>query len=141
MTPILAVGEEPPAMEAVKPARKPSAKTAMPAIKRAKKPSAKTADRFKVINAFADFTMAKLNRAEIAVWLLLWRDTRNGLARTSQAYLARRAGCCVRQVTRAIKTLRANGLLAVDYQGGLDRSVSIYRVEPAFMQDMGVVLT
>jgi hypothetical protein len=49
--------------------------------------------RFATVNAFADLTPAGLNRAEIAVWLLLWRHTKaDWLARTSQANLARRAG-------------------------------------------------
>lgn len=45
----------------------------------------KTADRFRVLNAFVDFTLAELTRNEIAVWLVLYRDTRDGMARTSHA--------------------------------------------------------
>ena len=41
----------------------------------------KTADRFAVLNAFVDFTMQGLSRAETLVWLALFRDTKpDGLA-------------------------------------------------------------
>ena len=50
-------------------------------------------ERFRVLNNFVDFTLAELSRAEIAVWLILYRDTRDGTARTGMADLARRAGC------------------------------------------------
>jgi len=36
----------------------------------------KTGDRFAVVNAFVDFTLAGLTRNEIAAWLVLWRDTK-----------------------------------------------------------------
>jgi DNA-binding MarR family transcriptional regulator len=88
-------------------------------------------ERFKVLNAFADFTLAGLDRAEIAVWLVLWRDTKpDGLARTSQADLARRAGVTDRTVRRAITSLLDAGLLRVVHRGGLRRGVSVYRVLP-----------
>ncbi len=34
-------------------------------------------DRFGVLNAFVDCTMADLTRAEIAVWMVLYRDMRS----------------------------------------------------------------
>jgi hypothetical protein len=90
--------------------------------------------------------MANLSRAEVCVWLLLWRDTRpDGLARTSQADLARRSGCSVRQVNRAVQSLLQRNLLRLAYQGGLNRGLSVYRVLPLskanLTEDMGVVLT
>ena len=92
-------------------------------------------DRFKVINSFADFALAGLDRAEIAVWLLLWRDTKpDGLARTSQADLARRAGCSDRNVRYALRALCRAGLLTVVHQGGLNRGLSVYRVHPLARQ-------
>jgi len=87
-------------------------------------------DRFKVINTFADFAMRELNRAQIAVWVLLWRDTRDGLARTSQADLARRAGVSERTVGRAVRTLHRAGLLTVVHRGGPLKGPSTYRVHP-----------
>jgi hypothetical protein len=86
-------------------------------------------DRFATINAFADFRLGRLSRAEIAVWLLLWRDTKpDGLARTSQADLARRAGCDVSTVKRAVRKLVGTGLLDIARRGRLGAGPSAYRV-------------
>jgi hypothetical protein len=87
-------------------------------------------DRFKVLNAFVDWTLAKLSRATISVWLVLFRDTRDGTARTGMTDLARRAGCSRRAVVSAVKKLEELGLLNVVYRGGLRRGVSRYRVRP-----------
>ena len=99
------------------------------AAPRSTKASSKPTGRFHQINNFADFTLATLDRAQIAVWLLLWRDTKpEGLARTSQTDLARRAGVSARTVERAVKSLAAAGLLTVVYRGGLRKGPSKYRV-------------
>ena len=91
----------------------------------------RTGDRFAVVNTFADFTMAGLTRAEIAVWLLLWRDTKpDGLARTSQVDLARRAGVNVRTVKRATVGLHRRGLLVLVHRGSLRQGPSTYRLRP-----------
>ncbi len=87
--------------------------------------------RFEAINAFLDVTAAGLDRCELAVWLLLWRDTKpNGLARTSQGDLAKRAGCAPRSIRRALVTLERAGLVSIVSQGGLPARVSVYRVKP-----------
>ncbi|MBI3861142.1 MAG: helix-turn-helix domain-containing protein [Planctomycetia bacterium] len=85
-------------------------------------------NRFFVINSFADISMKVLKRAEITVWVLLWRDTRNGVAKASQAHLAVRAGTNVRTVRRALKKLIAQGLVEVVVRGGVGRGPSSYRV-------------
>ena len=91
----------------------------------------KTGDRFAVLNTFADFTLSTLTRAEIAVWLLLWRDTkRDGTARTSQADLARRAGVNLKTVKRAVAGLRRRRLVTVVSRGNLRRGPSVCRVYP-----------
>lgn len=91
----------------------------------------KAGDRFAVLNAFIDFTLGDLDRGEIAVWLVLYRDTKpDGLARTSQADLARRAGVSARTVVRAIASLARRGLLKTVHRGGLRRGLSSYRVLP-----------
>ena len=41
-------------------------------------------DRFGVLNAFVDFTMAGLIRSDLAVWLVLYRDTKDGVAQTGR---------------------------------------------------------
>ena len=89
-----------------------------------------TADRFGTINQFVDFTLGSLPRNEAAVWLILWRDTKNGTARTAQADIARRANIARRTVIRNIHTLEGKGLLQTVHQGGLNRGMSVYRVLP-----------
>lgn len=92
-------------------------------------PARRTAsERFGVLNAFVDFTLAGLTRNELAVWLILFRDSRDGIARTSQADLARRAGVSDRTVRNALASLKAKGLLRVTYRGGIGRGASAYAV-------------
>ena len=86
-------------------------------------------DRFGVLNAFVDCSLAGLSKTELATWLCLYRDTRNGTACTSQCDIARRAGCSVRGVQKAIAKLTKRGLLVVIFVGGLNRGPSRYRVE------------
>lgn len=90
----------------------------------------KTGERFAVLNAFVDFALAELSRAEIAVWLVLYHDTRDGTARTSYDDLAHRAGLNRRNVGRAVRRLESRGLVKVVHRGGLGRGPSRYRVRP-----------
>jgi hypothetical protein len=123
---ILRVGEEPPPLDAPE-----ERLTREAAPGSASRPKGKRSSKgmFLCINAFLDVTMADLDRAEMAVWLLLWRDTKpDGLARTSQTDLARRAGCHPRTVRRALTALQRTGLVSVVRQGGLNRGLSVYRV-------------
>jgi hypothetical protein len=115
----------------------PAPPSAHPAPRRTGQPKGKPGGRpaargrFATVNAFADFTLTGLCRAEIAVWLLLWRDTKaDGLARTSQADLARRAGCDVSTVKRAVRRLVRVGLLDIARRGRLGAGPSAYRVRP-----------
>ena len=95
------------------------------------KPSRKTAGRFAELNTFVDFSLAGLGRSEIAVWLVLFRDTkRDGIARTGQEDIARRASISERTVRRAIRRLEKRGLLVVVRRGGLSSGPSAYRVRP-----------
>ena len=87
-------------------------------------------DRFAVLNGFVDCSMAGLSRAEALAWLVLYRDTRDGTARTSHADIARRIGTTRRTVTSAVGRLRRRGLLTLVYRGGLNRGASVYRVRP-----------
>ena len=90
----------------------------------------KAANRFSDLNNFVDCTMGSLTRNEMAVWFILYRDTRNGIAATSQDDIARRAGVSDRTVRRIIKQLEERKLLKTVYQGGLQRGSSKYRVFP-----------
>lgn len=94
------------------------------------KPKRKAANRFAVLNAFVDVTAAELSRSEIMVWLVLYRDTKDGKARTSQTDIARRGGMSVRAVKQATKRLIHLGLLSVVRRGGLRQGPSSYRVYP-----------
>lgn len=92
-------------------------------------PRKQTRGRFAEINGFVDFTLATLTPSEVAVWLILWRDTKaTGTAMTSQEDLARRAGCDVRTVRRAIERLKAADLLKVVQVWRLGVGPSVYRV-------------
>jgi hypothetical protein len=93
-------------------------------------PKRPTVDRFAVVNAFVDFTLRDLSRPELAVWLVLWRDTRDGIAKTGQANIAKRAGLSERTVRRTIGRLAGRGLLLVVRRGGLRQGPSAYRVFP-----------
>jgi hypothetical protein len=99
---------------------------AAPAIE-PKKPS-KSRDRFQVLNNFVDFTMRELQAADVRVWFVLYRDTKDGTAATAQTDIARRAGVSVRTVHGSVKRLERLGLLKVIYRGGLNRGSSRYRI-------------
>ena len=103
---------------------------AKPADKHKPKRTRHTGDRFAVFNAFIDFTAGTLKRAEAMTWLVLYRDTRNGTARTAQADIARRIGSDTRTVKRAIRRLRAAGLVRIVWQGGFRKGPSVYAVLP-----------
>lgn len=90
----------------------------------------KSGDRFKVLNSFIDFTLRSLRRNEAAAWLVLYRDTKGGTARTSIADIARRSGTATRTAIRAVASLERRGLLRIVHRGGLGRGVSVYRVLP-----------
>ena len=89
---------------------------------------ARTGERFRVLNTFVDFALADLTRAAIAVWLILFRDTRDGTARTGIADIARRAGCNRSTAFRALRELEGRELVKVVYRGGLGKGISRYRV-------------
>jgi hypothetical protein len=117
--------------------RRPSANGATPARHRGDKSKAKgkparrkTADRFAVLNAFVDAGMVGLSRVEALTWLVLYRDTRDGTARTSEGDIAARVGCSKRAVVTAVGRLRRRGQLVQLFKGGINRGPSRYRIMP-----------
>ena len=127
MTRILKVGEEPEALASSSRAKSPKGKTdptGKPKRQRA------TADRFATLNAFVDCSLIGLTRTEVLTWLVLYRDTRNGVVKTSAGDVARRIGASRRSVTTALGKLRQRGLLTLIRRGGLNQGPSVYRVEP-----------
>lgn len=87
-------------------------------------------NRFATINNFVDFTLGNLQRNETAVWLMLWRDERDGISRTSMAEIGRRLKIDRRTAIRAVGRLEKRGLLEIVVKGSLNRGPSMYRVKP-----------
>jgi DNA-binding transcriptional ArsR family regulator len=90
----------------------------------------KKTGRFAVLNGFVDYSLRGLSKSELAAWLILYRDTREGIAKTSHSDIARRAGVSKRAITAAMRKLEKRGLVEVVYRGGIQRGVSRYRVLP-----------
>lgn len=85
-----------------------------------------TLQRFQVLNDFVDHGLADLSRSEIAVYLILYRDTKpTGLARTSRTELARRGGMTERQASRALTKLINRGAVHV-IRRGFKGKVALY---------------
>ena len=129
MTParIIAVGEELPVMGDTKPPRRQDIKNDKGS--KTSKPKKKTGSRFSMLNCFIDFTMGGLKPAERAVWLVLFRDTKqNGIAKTSEKDIGRRAGITDRMVRYALQTLEKRGLVKIVHRGRLNHGPSSYRV-------------
>ena len=135
----LVVGAEPPALHRANGSSPPGgtpARDAPPGRKRKRNavqtaPRRKTSERFAVLNCFVDAGMAELSRAELATWLVLYRDTRDETACASEASIAARVGCSKRAVTTALGRLRQRGLLIQVFKGGINRGPSRYRVVPS----------
>jgi len=123
------VGQEPPPMPSngEEPTSRPSGRNHQAKGKAGRR---KTADRFAVLNAFVDGGMAGLSRVELATWLVLYRDTRDGIARTSTTSIAQRIGCSKQAVVDAVGRLRRRGLLVRVFKGNNIRGPSVYRVWP-----------
>jgi DNA-binding MarR family transcriptional regulator len=91
--------------------------------------------RFETLNAFVDSGTADLSRAELAVWFILFRDTkRDGTARASLDDLARRGGMNRQTASRAVGRLARRKMLRVLRRGRLNCGPSTYRVFPFPME-------
>jgi len=127
------VGQEPPPMHRLP---SPNGSASRPADQghatkaKGKRGRRKTGDRFAVLNGFVDAGMVGLSRVEVMTWLVLYRDTRDGTACTSEESIAGRIGCSKRAVTKAVGRLRHRGLLVQVFKGGINRGPSRYRVLP-----------
>jgi len=92
-------------------------------------PTKKKVSRWGNLNGFVDVSLRGLTPAEVRVWLILFRDTKqNGTARTGQTDIATRSGLSVRMVRRAIKKLRDGELVRVVVRGGLNAGPSTYQL-------------
>jgi len=91
--------------------------------------------RFELLNAFVDSGMAGLSRGELAVWLVLFRDTKpGGTARASLGDIAHRAGIDRQTASRAVGKLARRKMLQVLRRGGLNQGPSKYRIFPFPME-------
>ena len=121
---IIKVGEEPPPMTTARPTLSPR----RGGTPKGKAQSGKPSSRFAILNAFVDTALANCTPAEVRVWLILFRDCRDGIAQTSQADMARRAGLTDRSARRAVDGLIRDGLVRRVRRGGPNRGSSCYRV-------------
>lgn len=129
---ILQVGQDPPPLRSSSDGRdQPPARPQGHRSKAKGKTSRRKAgDRFAVLNGFVDAGMVGLSRVELGIWLVLFRDTRDGTACTSEESIALRIGCSKRAVSKAVGRLRRRGLLVQVFRGGINRGPSRYRVLP-----------
>jgi hypothetical protein len=89
-----------------------------------------TLDRFHVLNEFVDHGVADLSRSEIAVYLILFRDTKpTGLARTSLTEFARRGGMSERQASRALGLLIKRNVVHI-IRRGIRGKAALYSLYP-----------
>ncbi len=128
--PIIPVGHEPPPLHRLNGSAPPARHQGHNGKAKGKAGHRKAGDRFAVLNTFVDTGMVGLSRVELATWFVLYRDTRDGIACTSEDNIAGRIGCTKRAVTKAVGRLRRRGLLVQLFKGGIDRGPSRYRVLP-----------
>jgi predicted transcriptional regulator len=88
------------------------------------------AGRFRDLNAFVDTSMADLSRAELATWLALFRNAREGVTQTAIETLSKVTGTSRPHVIKAIGKLCERGLIDRIRTGALNRGASVYRVHP-----------
>ena len=85
-------------------------------------------DRWAAFNQFVDGSLRDTSEAELRVWLVLFRDVRNGLARTGMTDIAKRAGLSRRGVVKAVAGLKRRRLIEVVARGSVNGSPNVYRV-------------
>ncbi len=103
----------------------------------ATKPAPAGAGRWQTYNEFVDVTMRELSEAELRVWLILFRDVRDGLARAGMSDIARRAGLSRRGVVKAVGGLKKRRLIEVASRGSVNGSTNAYRVYGATLGNRG----
>jgi hypothetical protein len=93
------------------------------------KASRSDAPRWQTLNTFVDVIARHLSPVEVAVWLVLFRDCRGDTVEASQRNLAARSGAGERSVVRAMRRLRAAGLIEVLKASKSKGEASRYRLE------------
>lgn len=94
-------------------------------------------ERFKVLNGLVDLGLRGLTRSELAIWLIVYRNTRpNGLARVSLSELAHRGGMSRRQATRALGALVDRGVVHVIRRGVIGKATVYSLYPPGFLAEI-----
>lgn len=70
-----------------------------------------TGERFATFNTFVDQIMRDLSPVEALVWVVMFRDSRDGQCKASSQDLARRTGRSLRAVKDAVQRLQRVGLV------------------------------
>ena len=96
---------------------------------RRSRPDNGDASRWRTLNTFVDIIARHLSPVEIAVWMVLFRDCRDGTVKASQRNLASRSGASERSVVRAMRRLRDVRLVEVVKASKSKGEASLYRLE------------
>jgi len=110
-------------------AGKPSSEKGSRKSTSSSRPDAGDASRWRTINTFVDLIARHMSPVEIAVWIVLFRDCRDGTVKASQRNLASRSGASERSVVRAMRRLRDTGLVEVVKASKSKGEASIYHLE------------
>lgn len=92
------------------------------------------AERWRILNNFVDFTLRELLKhrktttLDMAVWLVLYRESKNGTACVSQRQIGQVLGIRPNTINKAIKRLEQAGLVKVVKEGRYPKRSARYRV-------------
>ena len=95
------------------------------------KPTQASKTRWQTLNQFVDLVLRDLSGGEVAVWLVLFRDARDGKARTGITDLATRCGMSRRGITKALALLKEKRLVEVIRRGSAAGAPNVYAVRGA----------
>jgi hypothetical protein len=86
---------------------------------------------FKTLSEFVDNGVRSLNRSELAVFLILLRDTKpDGTARTALTDFMTRGGVSKRSASRAVQSLIRRGVVRV-VRHGVPGKPAVYTIFPS----------
>ena len=84
--------------------------------------------KIKLFNRFVDETLKGLEHSTALLWVVLYREARNGIAEISHGQLAKIMGVSGRTICRHIDVLIANKLLRKLKTGGYGRGCNKYQL-------------
>jgi len=83
-----------------------------------------------MLNPFVELRLRELTRAEVVVWIILYRDERGGVSKVAHSDMAKRGGLSTRAVVDALKSLRKRGLVETVRRGRMNVGISVHRLLP-----------